>query len=256
MEVPRMLVVAALTIRASFTGLRPIALAVLASIPTLIVVAVLAGRGSTDSAASAAFGLFGTLTLRVVLMLIVLVLLTSQFRSEIELDTLTYLTTRSIPRAQVAVGKYLGGVSASLALLLPAALAPAGVAALAGATMPSVATPEAIVVVTVFATLAYGAVFLLFGLLTRSALILGLIYGFLWEELLLFLPGQFPRLTVLYYLGALATRMAPTGPFSGPLPPISLAAAAAAPLLVAVVFVGLTAFLLRTIETAPQRVSA
>jgi hypothetical protein len=60
--------------------------------------------------------------------------------------------------------------------------------------------------VVVLACLAYGAFFQLLGLASRSALLVGLIYGFLWEELLLLLPGQFPKLTVLYYLFTVTSR--------------------------------------------------
>ena len=256
METPRFLIVATLTVRSTFTGLRSTALAVLASVPTLIVLAVIAGGGTSAAAANVALGLYLTLTLRVVVLLIVLVILVSQFRSEIELDTLTYLTTRSIPRALVAVGKYLGATVSTLALLVPAALAPVGVAVLAGAPAPAWETTSAILAVTALATLAYGAIFLLFGLLTRSALVLGLIYGFLWEELILLLPGQFPRLTLLYYLQALASLMSPGGPLGAPVTTLGLADAVAAPLAVAVIFVGLTAFLVGTVETAPQRITA
>lgn len=254
--IPRLFLVAALTFRATFSGLRTFAFVALALIPSLIVLAILAGGASSGSAASIAQTLFLTLTVRVVLLLTVLVVFVAPFRSEIELDTLTYLTTRSIPRALVAVGKYFGAVAASLALLLPASFLPTALAGLAGAPAPDATVLWAILDVTLLAVLAYGGFFLLLGLVSRSALVIGLIYGFLWEELILLLPGEFPRLTVLYYLLSVADLVAPNGAFATPLPPFPLGVAVAAPLLTAAVFLALTAFLVRNVETAPQRVSA
>lgn len=255
-DVSRVLYVAWLGFRSSLVGLRALALAALAAIPTLIVVAIAAsgaGGGPTEQAAQ---GLFLTLTLRVLLLLVVLVVFVSLFRSEIELDTLTYLSTRSISRPGLAVGKYLGGLAAALVLLLPAGLLPLAVAGAAGAPAPPAAISVVIVEVVALATLAYGAFFLLLGLLSRQALVIGLVYGFFWEELLLILPGQFPKLTVLYYLLSLGSLESPSGPLTGFPTVVSVGVAALVPILVALAWVTVTAFLVRSVETAPERIAA
>lgn len=54
------------------------------------------------------------------------------------------------------------------------------------------------------------------GVLTsRSALLLGLLFGFLWEELLPPLPGDVPRFTMIFYLRPPLSGELSTGPRSG-----------------------------------------
>ena len=252
----RMLEVAYVAWRSSLLGLRAVGLAVLAAIPTLIVLAIVGSGAPLPTASRAAEALFPTLTLRVVTVLTVLVVGVGLFRSEIELDTLTYLTTRSVRRASIAVGKYLGGFGATAVFLVPAALAPLAVATAAGAPAPPAVVPETLVAVVLLACAAYGGFFLLLGLVSRSALVLGLIYGFLWEELILLLPGQFPKLTVLYYLLSYTSLEVTAGPLSGFATVVTPATAIAVPLAVAVTWVVLTAGLVRYVETAPERISA
>ncbi|HUJ77472.1 MAG TPA: hypothetical protein VLX64_00545 [Thermoplasmata archaeon] len=252
----RIPVVARLAFRASLTGLRGVALVVLALAPTGIVAAIaLADPGDAATTATAE-GLFLSLTLRVIDVLVLLVVFASAFRSEIELDTLTYLMTRSIDRAGVAVGKYAGALAAALAILAPAALLPLGVAALGGGTAPPIADPVAIAAITVLAAAAYGAIYLLLGLLSPSALVLGLLFGFLWEELVLLLPGSFPRVTVLYYLLSVGARLTASGPLHAFPTVVSLPAAVAGLVGVAVAFVAAAAIVVRSVETAPQRITA
>ncbi len=255
-SVSRVLLVAWITFRAALGGLRGLALALLAAIPLLIVAAIaLSGAGST-AAMDAAQSLFFTLDIRVVVVLCVLVVSVALFRSEIESDTLTYLTTRSIPRPAIVVGKYVGGIAATLLITVPAGLLPLGTAVLAGASAPAAAIPGTVLAVTLLACLAYGGFFLLLGLVSRSALVLGLVYGFIWEELVLMLPGQFPKLTVLYYLLSIGSRQVSAGPLAGFPTVVSPAVAFLVPIGVAVVWVVLTAVIVRFVETAPQRVSA
>jgi ABC-2 type transport system permease protein len=254
--VPRVLLVAYLAFRGSLVGLRAVALGALAAVPTLIVLAIATGGAGAGPAENAAQALFLSLTLRVVVVLTVLVLFVGLFRSEIELDTLTYLSTRSIPRPAIAVGKYLGGLGAALVFLVPAALLPLGVAGAAGAPAPPAAIPATLVALVGLASVAYGAFFLLLGLVSRSALLFGLIYGFLWEELILLLPGQFPKLTVLYYLLSLGAAEVTSGPLAGFPTAVPSTVAIAVPLLVGLAWVVVSAVLVRFVETAPQRISA
>lgn len=252
----RTLFIAWISFRDSLGGLRGPALATLAAVPFLIVVAIAASGSGGTASLGAAESLFYTLTVRVVVVLVVLVLSVALFRSEIEADTLTYLTTRSIPRPAVAVGKYLGGVLAALVLTVPAGLLPLAAGVAAGGATPSAGVPETVVAVTVLACLAYGGFFLLLGLVSRSALVLGLVYGFLWEELILLLPGQFPKLTVLYYLLSVGAHQDPGGALGQFTTVVPLATAYLIPLAVAVAWVVVTCLLIRYVETAPQRVSA
>jgi ABC-2 type transport system permease protein len=222
-----------------------------------IVVAVLILYGTTKPVVeNAAQSLFLLLTIRVVIVLVVLVIAVAQFRTEIEQDTLTYLSTRSVARPDIVLGKYLGTLAASLVFLVPAGIVPLLIAGLGGSPSPPTEVTGAILIITLLATLAYAGVDLFLGLVSRNALVIGLLYGFLWEELALLLPGDFPRLTLTYYLESYANGSVPSGPLSGSLTVVPAPLAAMAPVIVAVLFVTLTAYLFRFVESAPQRTSA
>lgn len=254
--VERIVPIASASFRSSLRGTRAIALAAIAAVPTLIVLALAAGHAAPSSIANAAQSLFGSLTLRVVVILVMLVTGVAQFRGEIEDDTLAYLTSRSVPRAAVAIGKYVGLVLAAGVVLVPGALLPLAVAQAAGAGAPAVAVTGAVLGTVVLAILAYGAFFLLLGLITPSAMLLGLVYGFLWEFLVSLLPGTIPRVTVVYYLHSILALQVGSGPLAGYATVLTLGESVAAPVGVAIFFVTLTAFLFRYAETAPQRSSA
>ncbi|MCI4331995.1 MAG: ABC transporter permease subunit [Thermoplasmata archaeon] len=252
----RVLPIAGASVRASLRGVRLIGLAALGSIPTLVVLAIVAARSPASSVHDAAQLLFVSLTLPIVMTLVTLVLGVAQFRGEIEDDTLAYLTSRSVPRALVAVGKYLGCVAAGCVILLPTAMLPLAVADAAGAGPPSSEATIAIASAVVLGVLAYSAIFLLLGLLSSSALILGLIFGFLWEGLLQLLSGTLPRLTVAYYLHSLVSLETPGGPMSGYTTVFSSGEAVAVLLGVALGMLLMTAAVFRYAETAPHRSSA
>jgi ABC-2 type transport system permease protein len=255
-DLPRVLTVAHLSFRSAFQGLRTWALGALAAISALVVLALVLAAKDVTTTENAAQTLFLTLTVRVVIGLVVLVIAAAQFRSDIEQDTLTYLSSRSVTRPEIVLGKYLGAVGASLVFLLPAGIAPLLIAGLGGAPPPPTAVAGSILAIVLLATFAYSAFFLFLGLVTRNALLLGLIFLFLWEELVLLLPGDFPKLSLLYYFQSFANGEVSSGPFSGSLTSVSPGADVLAPLIVAVFFVVLTAMLFRNVETAPQRTSA
>jgi ABC-2 type transport system permease protein len=255
-EMGRLYAVSTLAFRGSLTGLRLVALAAFALVPSIIVAALVSAHPSGTTLSGAAEVLFAELTLPIVNLLIVLVLFVSQFRTEIDAETLVYLSDRSATRPAIVLGKYAGGVAASLAFGIPAALLPLAIAEVGGGTPYAAAVPLTFVAVTILATLAYGAFFLFLGLVTRSALLIGLIYGILWEELLNFLPGDVPQLTVLYYLHSLLSWELPSGPLSGFPTSDALAVVIVAPIAVAIAFLTLASGVFRYVETAPERESA
>ena len=170
-------------------------LATFAAIPSFLVLALISASVSGSTLANAAETLVGLLTVPIVVMVIVLVIAVAQFRNEIDNETLVYLSDRSATRPTIVRGKYRGAWGASLVLVLPAALLPLGLSTLAGGTPYDVTVPLVIAATAILASAAYVAFFLFLGLVSRAALIIGLLFGFLWEELLPLLSGDAPRLT-------------------------------------------------------------
>ena len=255
-ELSRLFAVAGLSFRSSLAGRwRLLGLGGIALVPTAIVAAVAAAHPAVDALANAAEGLFAVLTLPVVVMVVVLVIAVAQFRNEIDAETLVYLSGRSVGRPTLVVGKYLGALGASLVLVVPASLLPLGVALAAGAAPYAAAVPAAVLGAALLGTLVYVGVFLLLGLVTRSALLVGLLFGFLWEELLPLLPGEAPRLTLIFYLRSFLSAALPSGPLSGYPSAISLAAATVVLLGVTVGSLVLGSTVFGFLETAPERAS-
>ena len=211
-------VVGAATWRGAVTGYRALGLVLVAALYPLILLALASGHRSDIDLVAASEQLYSVLFLPVLLLLVCLVLGAAQFRTEIEEDTLVYPMSRSVPRASLVAGKLLGFILAALAFLLPSALlGPAiGVAFNAGPAESLQGVAAAIGLTTGLAIVAYGSVFVLLGLLTRQALVIGLLYGFFWETFLPLLPGPLKELSVVYYLRALAGHLTVAGPFAAP----------------------------------------
>jgi ABC-2 type transport system permease protein len=252
----RIMVVASLSFRSAFRGLRTLGLVAFALVPGLLVLSLTTAHASPASMENAAQVLLGLLTLPIVVMVVVLVIAVAQFRNEIDSETLVYLTDRSVSRSTLVVGKYLGAWAASLTLVVPAALLPLGIAGATGAALNPTVVPLVIVAATVLASAVYVGFFLFLGLVSRSALMIGLVFGFIWEELLLLLPGSVPRLTVSYYVRCFLSGEVQTGPLSGFPTGVSAPVAVAVLLGVAAFFLIASMWALRNLETAPERVSA
>ena len=255
-ELARWSTVAWWSFRGSLRGLRILGLAAFAAVPSLIVLALVSAHPSADALASGTEGLFELLTVPVVVMLLVLVISVAQFRNEIDAETLVYISDRSISRTSVVLGKYAGAVGASLVLALPAALVPLGLAELGGATPFPLEVPLVLAAAVVLAVLAYASFFVFLGLVSRDALIIGLLFGFLWEELLRLLPGELPRLTLSFYLRSFLSGELTTGPLAGYPSAVSVPLAVTALLAVPVVFLSFSAGAFSFLETAPERESA
>jgi len=255
-EMSRLATVAWLSFRSGLQGLRAVGLAAFAVFPALIVAAIASSHPAASTLANSAVSLFALLTLPIVAMVILLVLAVAQFRTEIDAETLIYLSDRSVARPTLVVGKYLGAVGSSLVFVLPAAVLPLAVASLGGGTAYPASVPGAVAMAAVLATLAYAGIFLFLGLATRSALLVGLLFGFLWEELLPLLPGDVPQFTVIFYLRSYLSGTLTSGPLSGYSGAIDPVAAIVVLVLVAAAFVVLASLVFRYLETAPEKETA
>ena len=209
-------VVAYATWRGALVGRRGVGLGLVAAVFPLIVAAISSGHRTDIDLLAASEELYSALFLPVLLLLVCLVLGVSVFRGEIEDDTIIYPAMRSLPRPALVVGKYLGFVGAALAFLLPAAaLGPAiGIVLNAGPEVDATGVATTLLVTTVVAVLSYGAFFLWLGLISRQALVIGLIYGFFWETFVPLLPGPLKELTLVYYLREIGGHLTTGGPFA------------------------------------------
>jgi ABC-2 type transport system permease protein len=250
----RTFVVAEHTFRSAFVGGRAIALLLAALAFPVLIGGIAAAHFRGVDLLGTGETLFSTLVLPVVLLLVCLVLGVSGYRGELEEDTLVYPLNRTVPRSALAAGKYLGVVGAALVALLPSSVIGTVIAA-AGGNGPTPATPAllgAVGLLTVLAVVAYAAIFLLLGLLTRYALVIGLLYGFLWETFIPLLPGPVRELSVIYYLRGVGAGLVPVGSIGNGVAPMAPGGVAGAAVLLALASIALASLLLRYAEIRPS----
>jgi len=200
---------------------RSVFLALLVGGPVLLAAAVRIfstadrlGLPQIDGARVGGAALFGTmmwlLYIRVIVPVLGVFYGTSLIADEVDDKTITYLFTRPIPRAAVLFGKYLAYLVCTVLLVLPSVvlmyLLVAPVGGTIGETFPALVADLGMLAVGLT---VYGAVFALVGAWMKRPLIIGLIFAFGWEPVVLLIPGYLKRLTVAYYLQALVPHAMP-----------------------------------------------
>ena len=211
-ELGRFTTLAGLTARTTLSSRKGAVTWVVALLP-LYVVGGLAASGREVNIL-----LFQTLVvpllLQVVLIIIALVHASRLLREEIEDNTLPYLTTRRISKASLVAYKFIGYYGSALLVVIPPlvvsyviALATTGTAF--GADL---AVLGALVAMSAVGALAYGGLFLLLGFSPlKRPLVLGLLYGFIWEPVMIGLPGNVPLLSVSHYLWSIGSHIVTIG---------------------------------------------
>jgi ABC-2 type transport system permease protein len=204
------------TFRGSLSGAKGIGLIIGALLPTFVIIGLVAHGISGNDLVSAYELLVGELFLPMILLIIALLLAVPLFREEIDQQSLSYLLTRTIGKPAIVLGKYLGYVLVAYAILLPSVVVSYGIVAIWGSPPAGILNGvlPALLVSTALGILAYGAIYLFLGLVTRSALIIGLIYAFVWEYLIGGLSGLAPDLSIMHYLMSLPALWVSQGPLS------------------------------------------
>lgn len=231
-------------------GFRGLGLFLVALLPTFAIGGLAADGVAGPNLINDYEGLTGSLTLPLVLLLVSLLLAVPLLREDIDDRSISYLLTRTMGKPVIVVGKYLGYAVSALAILLPTTAITYGVVAISGQAGPGQLTGvlPSLLVATTLGVLAYGAIYLLFGTITKHALIFGLLYGFLWEYLIGGLTGIAPDLSVMHFLLSVPTFWVTQGPLSSYTTSLTLADAVGVPLIVAAVALLLTMGIFRSID--------
>lgn len=140
---------------------------------------------------------------------------TSLIADEVEDKTITYLFTRPIAREAVLFGKYLAYVACTVLVVLPSIVLvwllviPMGGSL--GANFLDLVKDLGIVAVGLA---VYGAVFAFIGAWFKRPLLVGLVFVFGWEQVILAVPGSFKLFSVAYYLQGLVPHAMPNDSFA------------------------------------------
>lgn len=182
-------------------------------LPVIVVLSLAAARVQTYNI-DLFQALMVPLFLQVVLIFVTIVQAGSLIREEIEDDTLPYLLTRPISKPAIVLYKYAGYAVAMLVLLVPPlVVAYAVTEAYTGRSFGAdLDVLGALLAVTVLGGLAYGAFFTLLSVTTRRPLFAGLMFGFVWEGVVGSIPGDVPKLSIIFYIRSILKGLAPSGP--------------------------------------------
>jgi ABC-2 type transport system permease protein len=160
------------------------------------------------------FGIFGVMIWMLFLRFIVPVLGvfygTALMADEVEDKTITYLFTRPIPRGAVLVGKFLAYLACTFLVVLPSVMI---VYFLLVPFSQLPATFGSLLVdlgLLALGLAVYGGVFAFVGAFFKRPLVIGLIFAFGWEQVVLALPGYLKQFTIAYYLQGLVPHAMPS----------------------------------------------
>ena len=176
-------------------GLIPVALAVIVRI-------VLHGRSGLMAAVFTE--ILMVFFLQFYIVILALFYGTSVTAEEVENRTLSYLITRPIPKPAIVLGK-----SAAYAVLM---FAMVGVSlALSYFIMNAARLSDPDLTATFFrylgvlglGVLAYTAFFTFLGAVLKRAIIVGMVFGFGWENVIQYFPGSTQKLSIVHYLKSL-----------------------------------------------------
>jgi ABC-2 type transport system permease protein len=160
------------------------------------------------------FSIFGGMIWAIFLKFIVPVLGvfygTALMADEVEDKTITYLFTRPIPRGAVLVGKYLAYLACTLLVVLPSVMIVYFLLVPLSAIPGTFGNLLIDLGMLALGLAVYGGVFAFVGAFFKRPLVIGLIFAFGWEQVVLLLPGSTKQFTIAYYLQALAPHAMPS----------------------------------------------
>jgi len=126
---------------------------------------------------------------------------TALISEELEGKTLTYLFVRPISKPVVMLGKFVALIWISSILVLPSVILCYVILYLGKQPIFEDAPVLAKDLGVVFlALLAYGSLFSLLGAWLRHSVLVGLLYAFGWEGIILYMPGVTRKLTLGHYI--------------------------------------------------------
>ena len=135
---------------------------------------------------------------------------TSLIADEVEDKTITYLFSRPITREAVLFGKFLAYLGCTILVVLPSIiLIWLLVIPMGGSFAANFIDLVKDLGIIVIGLAAYGAVFAFIGAKFKRPLLIGLVFIFGWEQVVLMVPGSWQLVTVAYYLQGLVPHAIP-----------------------------------------------
>lgn len=179
--------------------------AVLGLVPVILAVVVrVAFAGRSDDIMSVFNDILMTFFLQFYIVILSLFFGTSITAEEVDGRTLPYIVTRPVPRSSIIAGKYMaygllesimvvGGLAVSYLITNFDGIGTDGFFPLLGTSSAAL----------VLGLAAYTAIFTLLGVVLKRSIIVGLMFGFGWENVIQYFPGSTQKFSVVHYLKSL-----------------------------------------------------
>ncbi|MDP1568914.1 MAG: ABC transporter permease subunit [Vicinamibacterales bacterium] len=135
---------------------------------------------------------------------------TALMADEVEDKTITYLFTRPIPRGAVLLGKYLAYLACTILVVLPSVMLVYFAVVPFGQIPATFGQLVADLGILAAGLAVYGALFAFIGAWLKRPVLVGLVFAFGWEPVVVALPGYLKQFTVAYYLQALVPHTMPS----------------------------------------------
>ena len=210
-----------------------------------LVVALVSRTVGDDESAQVALELgielMSNLGFTIVVPIVALVFAAAAFGDLKEDGTLVYLWLRPMDRWPMVVGAWLGSVTVSLPLSLVPLTAAAFIANVGSDLV------WATILACVVGNLAYSAVFMLLGLLTKNSVVWGIGYILIWEGLVAGISGVGERLAIRGYTRSIIAEQTGVDLYLGDL---SMGVAVVVPALVVIAAIVLSTLRLRSLDVA------
>ena len=169
-------VVMQLTVRGLFGRRRAVLLVIL---PVLLLLLAALTRWASGGDPTASAGLTGGFAMGTVVPLMCLLVGTGVIGPEIDDGSIVYLLAKPLPRRTILLSKLVVALAAALVFAVLPAMASAAIAGDQGMRLTM-----AFGVTTALAAIAYTTIFVALSVVTRNAVIVGLLYALVWETLL------------------------------------------------------------------------
>jgi ABC-2 type transport system permease protein len=194
--------IARLTRASLLRGWRGVLLALLPLALLLVSTAMRVSLG--DKAEDTLSALLGGLNAATVVPLIALIIGTGAISTEVDDGSIVYLLTKPIPRWKIIVTKYtVAVVTAVVFAAVPTFIAGVIITGGIGTGVVAFAVGAGI------SCVVYCALFILIGVLSKQAVIIGLMYVLLWENLVCGLVSGARVMSIQYWASAVAAKIDP-----------------------------------------------
>jgi ABC-2 type transport system permease protein len=192
-----------LTARQLFGQKRTLFIALLVAIPVLFAILFRLNSENTDAMDWVTNVLFVRVLVGSLLPFVALIFGTAALGTEFEDGTAVYLLSKPVPRWKIVASKLVVAWAATALFVLVASVVSAPIA-LQGSGVDGSSMVTGFIVAEIVAAFAYCAVFLALSILTAHALLVGLLYVFIWEAVLTRLFSGLKYLSIREYSVALA----------------------------------------------------